>query len=112
MRFAQKLDWSGKVYLLRQTEFRLCVMCSFYVVRGWLCKNILLIFCLRDGPVTLISFLHLVSCSDMTNSVGMLDLMHAAEVTPTAATYTALLQSFAEAGDKKKSAQYTEGSLS
>jgi len=101
MRFAQKLDWSGKVYLLRQTEFRLCVMCSFYVFRGWLCKNILLIFCLRDGFVTLISFLHLVSCSDMTNSVGMLDLMHAAEVTPTAATYTALLQSFAEAGDKK-----------
>jgi len=46
-------------------------------------------------------FLHLVSYSDMTNSVGMLDLMHSAEVTPTAATYTALLQSFAEAGDKK-----------
>jgi hypothetical protein len=37
----------------------------------------------------------------MTNSVGILDLMHAAEVIPTAATYTALLQSFAEAGDRK-----------
>ena len=46
------------------------------------------------------------------NSVGMLDLLHAAEVTSTAATYTALLQSFAEVGDKKKSAQYTEVSLS
>ena len=76
-------------------------MCLFYVVHAWLCKNILLIFCVRDGPVTLISILHLVSCSDMTNCVGMLDLMHAAEVTPTAATYTALHQSFAEAGDKR-----------
>jgi hypothetical protein len=37
----------------------------------------------------------------MTNSVGMLDLMNAAAVMPTAATYTALLQSFAEAGDKQ-----------
>lgn len=38
----------------------------------------------------------------MTNSVGILDLMHPGEVTPTAATYTALLQSFAESGDKEK----------
>jgi len=37
----------------------------------------------------------------MTNCAGMLDLMHVAEVTPTAATYRALLQSFAEAGDIK-----------
>jgi hypothetical protein len=36
----------------------------------------------------------------MTNSVGMLDLMHAAEVTPIAATYTAHLHRFAEAGDE------------
>jgi hypothetical protein len=37
----------------------------------------------------------------MTNCIGILDLMHTAEVMPTAATYTALLQSFAEAGDRK-----------
>jgi hypothetical protein len=37
----------------------------------------------------------------MTNSFGILDLMHAAGVTPTAATYTALLQAFAEVGDKE-----------
>jgi hypothetical protein len=43
----------------------------------------------------------------MINSVGMLDLMHAAEMMPTAA----LLQSSAKARDKKKSARYTEGSI-
>jgi hypothetical protein len=43
----------------------------------------------------------LVSYRDIRNSVGILDLMRAAKVTPTAATYTALLQSFAEVGDKK-----------
>jgi hypothetical protein len=37
----------------------------------------------------------------MTNSVGMLDLMHAAEVTTTVATYTALLQRFVEDVEKK-----------
>lgn len=36
----------------------------------------------------------------MTDSSGILDLMHATGVTPSAATYTALLQGFAEAGDK------------
>jgi hypothetical protein len=36
----------------------------------------------------------------MTNSLGILDLMNAAEIIPTSATYTALLQVFAEAGDK------------
>ena len=96
------MDRSGKVYFFKKTIFRLPVMYSFYVVHAWLCKNILLIFCVRDGPVSLTSFLHLVSYSDMTNSVGMLDLMHSAEVTPTAATYTALLQSFAEAGDRER----------
>jgi hypothetical protein len=37
----------------------------------------------------------------MTNSFGILELMHATGVTPAAATYTALLQGFAEAGDKE-----------
>jgi hypothetical protein len=37
----------------------------------------------------------------MTSSLGILDLMNMTKVTPTAATYTALLQGFAEAGDKK-----------
>jgi hypothetical protein len=37
----------------------------------------------------------------MRDSFGILDLMHATGVTPTAATYTALLQGFAEAGDKE-----------
>jgi hypothetical protein len=37
----------------------------------------------------------------MTNSFGILDLMRATGVTPTAATYTALLQGFAESGDKE-----------
>jgi hypothetical protein len=45
---------------------------------------------------SLISF-YTWSLTAMTNSVGMLDLMHAAEVMSTAATYTALVQSFAEA---------------
>jgi hypothetical protein len=36
----------------------------------------------------------------MTNSLGILDLMNGAEVIPTSATYTALLQGFAEVGDK------------
>jgi len=57
-------------------------MYSIYVVHAWLCKNILLTFCVRDGPVTLISFLHLVSYNDVINSVHMLELMRAAEVTP------------------------------
>jgi hypothetical protein len=36
----------------------------------------------------------------MTNSLGILDLMNSAGIIPSAATYTALLQGFAEAGDK------------
>lgn len=36
----------------------------------------------------------------MTNSLGIFDLMNDAEIIPTSATYTALLQGFAEVGDK------------
>lgn len=95
------MDRTGKVYFLRQAEFRLLVMCSFYVVHAWLCKTYPVNFLYKGWTSKSDFFLHLVSYRDMTNSVGILDLMHAAEVTPTAATYTALLQSFAEVGDKK-----------
>jgi hypothetical protein len=71
-------------------------MCLFYVVHAWLCKNILLIFCARDGPVTLIFF-----TLGLLQQYDILDLMHAAEVTPTAATHTALLQALQRLETKK-----------
>jgi hypothetical protein len=37
----------------------------------------------------------------MAGSFAILDLMHATNVTATAVTYTALLQGFAESGDKE-----------
>ena len=71
------------------------------MVHACLCKTYPVNFVCKGWTSKSDFFLHLVSSSDMTNCAGMLDLMHVAEVMPTAATYRALLQSFAEAGDIK-----------